>query len=463
MDKFDLLETRKAKLFEASKDIRKKIDELIDEAGFVELDRYSCFSKNEFYDEQALGEGVITGYATLNDVPVYVVAQNAEVLNGGLSLGAANKICKCLDKALVSDSPVIYLLSSLGIQAGEGLKALEGVARVLRKMQELKGEIPQIAVAVGDVLGSSALFAASCDYTYMLPEGCVSYASPFVLSAKSGKSVNKAKIGGAESAAENGLTTFAVQNIAEVKDSVSNLLNILPNYGGIYLETDDDLNRTAPNLNEKACAECLINAVFDKDYAIELGKGFAPEIVTVIGRIGGYSSAAIIFNGENGVELNSDNIDKIQNFIYYASDNGLPVVTFVNTLGIEKNLETANSTVMKKVSDLVYALTAFHDTPKINVIYGKAIGLGYTLFASREMGNEYSYAFANARISVFDSEVGAQIEFAEKGGDLEKIKANYEEQEQDAMNAAQGGFIDNVIEPACVRQYLIAALQSLVR
>ena len=131
-------------------------------------------------------------------------------------------------------------------------------------------------------------------------------------------------------------------------------------------------------------------------------------------------------------------------------------------MGIEQNLETSNSLILKNISNLVYAISASSELPKINVIYGKAIGLGYTLFASRAMGVDYSYAFANAKISVFDSETGAQIEFGANGGDLEKIKANYEDNEQDAFNAAQNGFVDNVIEPEFVRQYLISALQMLV-
>lgn len=461
MDKLNLLASRKDELFQASKDVRNNVNELIDENSFVELDRYS-FSKNEFYQADCQGEGVVTGYATINEFPVYIVAQNSNVLSGGLSFANAQKIVKCLDKALVSGSPVVYFLSSLGVLAGEGVKVLEGAGLVLAKIQELKGEVPQFCIALGDVFGSSALFSASCDYTFMLKDSCVSYVSPVVVCAKAGKSVDKQSVGGAKSVAVNGLTTFEVESISEIRNSIANILDILPNFGGICLETMDDFNRNSPNLNEKACAKCLISAVFDKDYSIELGKGFAPEVVTVIGRIGGYSAGAIIFNGENGVELNNNNIDKIKSFIYYAMDNSLPLVTFVNTLGIEQNLETSNSTILKNISSLTYALYSAMELPRINVIYGKAIGLGYTLFGSRAMGSNYSYAFANAKISAFDSEVGAQIEFGANGGDLEKIKANYEENEQDAFNAAQNGFVDDIIEPEFVRQYLISALQMIL-
>lgn len=461
MDKLNLLAERKQKLFDASKDIRNKIDLLIDEKSFVELDRYS-FSKNEFYQEDAQGEGVITGFATINNVAVYIVAQNSNVLNGGISFANANKIVKCLDKALVSGAPVIYFLSSLGVLAGEGLKALEGAGLVLNKMQELKGEVPQFSIALGDVLGSSAIFSATCDFNFMLSDSCVSYASPFVLSAKGDKDYTKAMVGGVEACAKNGMTTFAIDGIADARNYIANILDVLPQYGGIMLETMDDLNRNAPNLNQKACANCLISAVFDKDYAIELGKGFASEVKTVIGRVGGYSVAAIIFDGEDGVQLNGANIEKIKKFIYFAMDNDLPLVNFINTCGIEQNPQVSNTTVMKSVSDLAYALYASVELPRINIIYGKAIGLGYTLFASRAFGANYSMAFANAKISAFEAEVGAQIEFGANGESLEKLTANYAENEQDAFNSALNGFVDNVIEPEFVRQYLISALQMLV-
>ncbi len=461
MDKLNLLAERKAVLFDVESDVKNKINEIIDENSFVELDRFS-YSKNEFYSEDVQGEGVVTGFATINDFPCYIVAQNSKVLNGGLSYAGAQKICKCLDKACASGAPVIYLFSSLGVLAGEGVSVLEGCGMVLSKMQELRDIVPQFSIAVGDVYGSSAIFASTCDYNFLLKDSCVAYASPVVLSAKSGKSLDKESVGGVKALANNGVNAFGVESLVDCRNKIVEILEILPQFSGEQIDCSDDFNRSAPSLNEKACAKCLISAVYDNGKVVELGKDFAPEVVTCIGRIGGFSVASIIFNGENGVELNANNIDKIQSFIYYAQDNNLPLITFVNTLGIEQNLEVASSLVMRKVANLSYALSVANELPKINVIYGKAIGLGYTLFGSRAMGADYSFAFANASISPFDVEVGAQIEFGVNGGDIEKLKAQYAENEQDAMNAAKNGFIDNVIEPEFVRQYIISALQMLL-
>ena len=167
-----------------------------------------------------------------------------------------------------------------------------------------------------------------------------------------------------------------------------------------------------------------------------------------------------MFDGKDGVTLNNENIKKIKDFYYYCGDNELPVITFVNTLGLCACKDVSFSTVIKDVNSLVYAYK--YENPKINVIYGKAIGLGYTLFGSKAFGADYAYAFSDAEISVVNSEEGAEIEFAANGGDKAAIKDRFIADGMDAMNAAKCGYIDNVIEPEFVRAYVISALQTLV-
>lgn len=459
MEKIGLLKSMKDSLHAESKEVRKTISELVDADSFVELQSYS-YSHNDFYGESALGEGVVTGFATINDNPVYVAALNEKVLSGGLGLSNCKKIVNCMDKAQLAGAPIVYLLSSQGILAGEGVDALEGVAALLGKSQELSGNVPQIAICQGKVLGSATLLAAQCDYTYYLKGACVAFNSPLVIAAKSNAVYNEGAIGGADNG--NGLCTFSVEDMTAVKESITTVLETLPDFGGVYAETDDDFNRASANLNEKACAKCLISAVFDNGKFTELGKTYAPEVLTGIGRVGGYSVAAIIFNGENGVELTKCNVEKVKDFLYFATDNRLPVLTFVNTLGLKQDGETNSSTVLKSISALLCALNYSSDVPRINVIYGKAIGLGYTLFGSKAYGADYSFAFCNAEIGAVNSEVGAEMEYAYKAGDKEALKEKFASTELDPFKAAKGGFIDDVIEPQYVRQYLIAALQMLI-
>lgn len=458
MNKIDLLKTRREKLLQSGSEVRKQISLLTDESSFVELDAYS-FSRNEFYGEDAEGEGVVTGYATIDGYPVYVVAQNAKILSGGVSLANCKKIIKCLKKAETSGYPVVYLFDSLGVQVGEGVNVLEGMAEVLALSADLKGSIPQISVVLGKLYGTFALLSANCDYNFMLKNSCLAYASPLVLSAVSGKNLPAEEVCGTKSAKYNNLTTFKVESIENVREKILEVFAVLPAFSGFEVDTDDDFNRISANLNDFACPKCLESAVFDNGKCIELNDEYCPEIKTVIGRVGGMSVAGILFAGEDkGVELNLNNVLKLKEFVNYANDNDLPVLTFVNTLGIKSDLNTCNTPIMKEINNLIYA---FRSVRRISVVYGKAIGLGYTLFASKSLGVDYSYAFANSEIALFTG-AATSAHFGQVREDkLDELANKYAEENADPINAARNGYVDNVIEPQFVRAFVVSALQTL--
>lgn len=458
MNIIDVLNARKAKLFEASNDIRKKISEIIDENSFVELKAYS-FAKNEFYNEDVDGLGVVTGYARIDDNPVYVIAQNSKVLNGGLSKANCEKITECLVKAGDSNTPVIYLLDSQGVQVGEGVGVMEGIASVLSVASELKGVVPQFAVAIGDVFGSLSLLTALCDYTFVVGASATCYTSPAVISASTKDGISKEVLGGAK--AENGLVSFAVKTLDEVKENIIKILSILPDYSSLVEDSSDDLNRASAILNTKKDVTTLTTALFDKGSYVELNKNFASEVKTGIARIGGISVASIIFDGgENGVELTLSNVIKIKNFAKYVNDNSLPLVNLINVKGIKQDAETCKSPVIIEMANMLGELAKNYI---VSVVYGKAIGLGYTSFVSKEFGVKYSFAFCDSKISLLDGESGIAVEFGTI--DSEKIDTLKEEYEgkQDAMNSARLGCVDNVIEPQFIRQYVISALQMVIR
>ena len=240
MVKIDLLRKRREKLLASGTEIRKQISALVDEGSFVELDAYS-FSHNDFYDEDTAGEGVVTGYATIDDTPVYVVAQNVKVLSGGVSYANCKKIVKCLNKAHETGYPVVYLLDSLGVQVGEGVNVLEGMAEVLSKASDLKGEVTQISVVLGKLYGTFALLSANCDFNFMLKESQVAYASPLVISAVSGKNVANAEVAGVNATKYNGLTTFKVDALEDVRAKVYKAANII-DFEGKYYRKDIGLN-----------------------------------------------------------------------------------------------------------------------------------------------------------------------------------------------------------------------------
>ena len=222
------------------------------------------------------------------------------------------------------------------------------------------------------------------------------------------------------------------------------------------------MNDILPTLDKKADAKGILS-IFDKGYAIELGSAYSPEVKCVLGRVGGIAVAAAVFDSTDGVELTAVNVRKLKDFAEFASCYELPYVTFVNTMGIKADTATNNSLVLKELGEYVSILDCI-DAAKISVVYGKAIGLGYTVFAAKSMGYDYSYAFANAQIALFDSVQGAEIEFAgEKKADKAKLAKKYAEENSDPVNAAKGGYIDNIIQPSFIKQYLIASLQMLLK
>ena len=455
MDKIQLLEARKAAILEAGKEIREQISSIVDADSFVELSAFS-FSKNVFAETDVHGEGVVTGFATVDGYPFYIVAQNFQVMQGGISKANCDKIVKCLDAAAKDETPIIYLLNTYGVQVGEGIGVLEGLGKLLMRASQLKGIVPQYVIVHGDVYGSAAILAAIADATLFVDKKSVlAINSPFVLSAKEGKSLSKEEVGGIKAHAKSGLASIAVASISEAKEKIVALNDILS-----ARMVDAELNATLPVLNEAATAENMLS-VFD--YSIELGAENCSDVKTLLGRIGGISVAAILFDGaEDGVELKACNLAKIRTFTEYAGYHSLPLVMFANVKGIAPTMCVNNSRVMKETVEYLEYLDAV-DSGKISVVYGKAIGLGYTLFASKSVGFDYTCAFANAKIALFDSVQGAQIELASEGSDKVALSQKYADENADPFNAAQGGYIDAIIEPQFVRQYLIASLQMLIR
>lgn len=458
MDKIRLLQSRKQKILDAGKDIRKDINSLIDGDSFVELSSFS-FSKNDFYGEEAEGEGVVTGFATVGDYPFYIVAQNSAVFSGGVSKANCEKIAKCLNQAEKTSTPVIYFLSSFGVQTGEGVNVLEGLASLILKASQLKGTVPQYLIVDGEVYGQIAVLAGLCDFTFFIDKKSVLAAnSPLVIAAQSGKNTGKFEVGGASGLDKANLVSFTVKNFGEIKDIILKINGLLT----VAVDDSDELNTTIAGLDKKADAVMLLK-VFDKDSEVEVGASYVPQVKCYLARIGGIASAAVIFDGENGVELNAQCVRKLKDFAEFACCYNLPYVTFVNTLGITADMNTNNSLVLKEIGEYVSILDCI-DAAKISVVYGKAIGLGYTVFAAKSMGYDYSYAFANAKIALFDDVKGAEIEFSsDKKVDKDKLAARYADENSDPINAAKHGYIDNIIQPSFVKQYLVASLQMLLK
>lgn len=454
MDKIRMLQDRRSAVKSAGKSVRADIAALCDEGSFVELSTFS-FSKSELFPEGAAGEGIVAGFITIDGYPFCVVAQNGEVLGGGVSEAGCKKIAKCLSGAEKSNTPVIYMLSSKGVRIGEGVNALEGLAEVLLKAAQLKGSVLQFCIIDGEVYGQIAALAAICDFSFFIKNKSVlAENSPLVLAAKSGVNASAKELGGADGLKNANLVAFNVDSVSAVRKKI---LAITSAVSPAVVDCDE-MNTVVEALNSTPYAENLLK-LFDGGSLVEVGSSYSPEVKCVLGRMGGISCAAIIFGGD-GVLLDAAKVRKIKDFAELACCRELPLVFFVNCAGLRPDIATHDSLVLKEIAELINVLDCCDK--KVSVISGKAVGLGYTLFAAKSMGYDYTFAFATAKVALFDGVQGAEIEFAGENVGKEMLEKRYSEETSDPVNAARNGYIDNIIEPAFAKQYIVACLQTLL-
>lgn len=451
MDKIRLLKERKEAVRAAGKAIRAQIAALVDADSFVELEAFRR-SKDAFYEEDARGEGVITGFATIGGDPFYVIAQNFDVCCGGFGKKNCEKIIRAMDAAVKAETSVVYLLNSYGVRVGEGVEALEGIASVFCKAAQLSSRVLQAAIVCGEAYGPDAVLASFCDVVFFTKESALCTHSPLVLSAKDGKSLSPAEVGGFAAVGKTALPAVSVKDIGEAADKLRQFCLLVNER-----MTDADLNTPSPELNRSVGAGAIAALIED---GIELGANGCASVRVKIGRIGGISAIAMIFDG---LALTEESMRKVRVYTEYAKSFSLPLVLFVDCIGTEQTLRTNDSALTREIGEYLYALESL-DSPKIAVVTRRAIGMGYTLFAAKAAGFHYTFAFADAQISLFESAAGAQIVYPEAGkADAQKLRARYEEELADPIGAAESGNIDDVIEPQFVKQYLTAALQTLVK
>jgi acetyl-CoA carboxylase carboxyltransferase component len=311
-------------------------------------------------------------------------------------------------------------------------------------------------VVDGEVYGSAAMLAAIADFTFFVEKKSVlAVNSPFVLSAASGKNIAKEEVGAAKALNKTGIPAFEVASLEEVREKIVAITELIA-----MPVVDAALNDAVPVLNEEVTAENLMT-IFESP--LEVNAVCEPDVKTVLGRIGGIAVAAVVFDGgDEGVTLTAAKLAKVKTFAEFACCYGLPFNMFTDVKGVCPCMCANNSRVMKEAAEYLDMLDTI-DTAKIAVVYKKAIGLGYSLFAAKSVGFDYTCAFANAKIALFDSVQGAKIELADGKADEVTLAAKYADENSDPIHAAKDGYIDAIIEPQFVKQYLTASLQMLLR
>jgi len=451
---------------------RERIAKLLDPESFVETQ--AIVQHSNAVDGQkevsAPGEGVVTGYGTIDGRGVYVFSQDYTVLGGSMGSMHARKILKLLEMAGKTGLPVIALLDSMGARLGEGAGALEGFGSVFSKMVELSGVVPILTVVCGQCAGSAAFFAPLSDFVFMADGvGGIYTAAPGAFN-EMGKKPDPQSVGGASVHYEKtGLVHFKCESEDDALGSLRRLLSYLPDNNLVDtpdIDGGDDLNRLIENYSGSWDITAVISSIFDNGIFIESQAGYAPDMKTGFARLGG-RSVGVVANAP-GAYIDSKCGSKAAGFVNFCDAFGLSVVTLADTAGFVKDIAQEQCCLIANGAKLIQAY-AGATVPKLTVITGKAIGSGYIAMAPKALGADIVYAWPDAAISCLSADaaavimMGEDIAHADKPMEARKEAADkYAKTFASPWEAAKMGYVDEVIYPSETRQRLAGALELAI-
>ena len=435
----------------------ERVAKLLDAGSFVETD--ALVSRNGDY------AGVVTGSGTVQDRPVYVFAQDFTVHGGAMGQMQAQKIVKVLDLAQKTGAPVIALCDSAGVRIDEGAAAMNAYASVFTRLAKLSGVVPVIALVLGPVVGGAAMIAQLADITIEAENvGQLMVYGPQVMSAISGKAV-----GGAKAMAAQGGVALTAKDEDEAISLAVQVLDYLPgcNAEDAAIVDTDDMNRILPVL-DAADAESQLAAMADGAAYVELFKDYGKEIRVALTRIGGRPVGLVVGNGkENDGVLTAQSASKAARFIRLCDCYSLPVVSLINSKGVAVPAVDEQAATIKATTQLLYAY-AEATTAKVSIVTGNAIGQAYVAMGGKSNA-DVTYAWPGAVISALTPEAAVQVLYtddlkADKKPALQsraELEAKFAADVADGVAAAAAGMVDDVIDPAETRKYVIAALEML--
>jgi len=455
------LKSKETELYASSKGIREFLGGILDEASFVETDVFLS-GENLIYDSVPYGEGVITGYATIGGYPVYVVAQNGEALKGSFGEAHARKILKCIKRARKNELPLISILDSAGIRAGEGLEVLDAFAEVFAALNEFRYYAHHVAIIRGTAVGLMASYAAMADFVFMRGKATLSVNPPMVLAAKAKKDGKYEDILGAKVFAASKLGAFRYETPADVSDKIIKLFSYLDEE---LVDSSDDPNRQTPSLNNGFNKDELMAALADEGKYLEVFDGFCPSVFCALTSVNSLPVGVIVTNADGASpRLNKYSIKKIRRFIKILDAYDIPLINLVDSEGIDSTLEEEQAGFAVSAAKLLKVVTEC-SSPKISVVVGKAIGFAYTALCSKPLGYDFVAAFPSASIASVNAETAINVFYDEEiraAKDSDKArKALAEKYRNDMANpfiSAKGGSVDNIIEPAMLRPYVASVL-----
>lgn len=454
------------------KTARERINMLFDEASFVELDKFleKTYATPGYTAATAPGEGVVCGYGTIDNRPVFAFAQDYTVLAGSLSSGQAEKILRTIDNAVKNGVPVIGILDSDGARVSEGIAAINSYSAIIKKLNDISGVIPSVTIVAGNCIGTAAYIAATTDFCFTINDiSTLALHGPQVYASTLGNEIDVKVAFNAKTHNElTGVSQFLTQNEDDCYTQVKKLLSFLPSNNledSPYVMSPDDLNRKIEaGENVVYDPKNVITQLADNHDVLEYQAWYSPEMITMFGRLNGYA-VGFIANGADSL-ISGHAARKAARFISILDAYNIPVVTLTNCSGT-----TVEKEKPMMISNLARLMEAYSESgvPKLNVITGKAIGDGFAVMCPKAAGADLVYAWPEAEITALPPETGAIIMYE---GEIEKspdpIAAKqamidkYKEEYANAWEAAVQGVVDDIIDPANTRQLLIAALEMFI-
>ena len=462
---------------------RERIELLLDEGSFTEVDALVTHHYYEFdmQNKKFFGDGVLTGYGTINNRKVFIFAYDFTVLGGTLSEMGAKKITKIMDHATRAGCPIIGIIDSGGARIQEGILSLDGFASIFYHNQLASGVVPQITCSIGPSAGGAVYSPAMTDFVIMVDKLATMFVTgPEVVKTVLGEEVSFDDLGGAMAHGKlSGVAQFVAKNEYQCMDIVKTLLSYVPQNNTeepSHVETGDDPNRLDHNLIniipenplQPYDMKEIVNSILDNHEFLEIHELFAPNIIVGFGRLNG-RTVGIVANQPMALAgaLDIDSSNKAARFIRFCDCYNIPIVTFVDTPGYMPGTQQEHNGIIRHGSKLLYAYCEA-TVPKITTIIGKAYGGAYIAMASKNLGTDMNYAWPTAQIAVLGSEAAVRImnrkelDAAKDQVSLKKqLVDNFTEKFANPYVAASYGTIDTVIDPAETRPALIRALEAL--
>jgi len=458
---------------------RERIELLLDPDSFEEWDMFVEHRSHDFgIDEHKVpGDGVVTGYGTVNGRLVFVFSQDFTVFGGSLSEAHAEKICKIMDQAINVGAPVIGLNDSGGARIQDGVASLAGYAEVFERNVLASGVVPQVSMIMGPCAGGAVYSPAMTDFIFMVKDTSYLFVTgPEVVRTVTHENVTQEELGGAVThTTRSGVADLAFENDVEALIELRRFIDFLPASNRVQpplRPTADPRDRVEPSLDTLVPAnptkpydikELILKTVDEGDF-FEIQPDFARNIIVGFARIEG-STIGIVANQPMVLAgcLDIDSARKAARFVRFCDCFNIPIVTFVDVPGFLPGTAQEYGGIIKHGAKLLFAF-AEATVPKVTLITRKAYGGAYDVMSSKHLRGDVNFAWPSAEIAVMGPKGAVEIIFRADLGDAAAIEARTEEYREKFANpfvAASRGFIDDVILPRDTRRRLCRALGML--